>query len=244
MNRSELVDAIAARIEMSKSDVDATLRGLFEVVEGVVAKGGDRVTIPGFISFEQGAHAARNRDPIKVRAVKAPRARKTVAVGAAVSLPSETERPSYDVGSDWSIRPDATHVVGAERVDEELRADAASAATWADAFGGFYDAADVARLLGTSRRGLALRKDLLLLRTGAGRPVYPAFQFQGRTPLPGLRAVLDALPERLLSRWTLAGWLVTPAPELGGERPTDALRAGASTRVMSAVLSWAEALRQ
>ena len=37
MNRSELVDAIAERSGVTKSDVDASLKGLFEVVAGVVA---------------------------------------------------------------------------------------------------------------------------------------------------------------------------------------------------------------
>ena len=64
MNRSELVEAIATRAEVSKSDVDATLKGLFDVVAGVVAKGGDKVSIPGWISFEQGARSARTgRNP-------------------------------------------------------------------------------------------------------------------------------------------------------------------------------------
>ena len=64
MNRSELVDAIAERTDVSKNDVDATLKGLFDVVAGVVARGEDKVTIPGFISFEQGARSARTgRNP-------------------------------------------------------------------------------------------------------------------------------------------------------------------------------------
>src|SRR6476659_769136 len=64
MNKSELVDAIAERTGVSKQDVDSSLRGLFEVVAGVVAKGGDKVTIPGFVSFEQSFRAARaGRNP-------------------------------------------------------------------------------------------------------------------------------------------------------------------------------------
>ena len=53
MNKSELVDAIADRSGVSKTDVDATLKGMFEVVAQTVSKGGDKITIPGFISFEQ-----------------------------------------------------------------------------------------------------------------------------------------------------------------------------------------------
>ncbi|CAN5866728.1 HU family DNA-binding protein [soil metagenome] len=64
MNKSELVDAIAARSGVSASDVDASLKGLFEVVAGVVAKCDQKITIPGFLSFEQGHRAARTgRNP-------------------------------------------------------------------------------------------------------------------------------------------------------------------------------------
>ena len=78
MNRTELVDAIAERTGVSKSDVDASIKGLFDVVAGVVAKGGEKVTIPGWISFEQGARSARTgRNPqtgaeIKIAATKVP----------------------------------------------------------------------------------------------------------------------------------------------------------------------------
>jgi DNA-binding protein HU-beta len=64
MNRSELVDAISNRSGVPTSQVDASLKGLFEVVAGVVAKGGEKVTIPGWISFEQGSRSARTgRNP-------------------------------------------------------------------------------------------------------------------------------------------------------------------------------------
>lgn len=64
MNRSELVDAIAERSGVSKADVDASLKGFFDVVAGVVAKGGEKLTIPGWISIEQGKRSARTaRNP-------------------------------------------------------------------------------------------------------------------------------------------------------------------------------------
>jgi DNA-binding protein HU-beta len=64
MNKSELVDAIADRSGVSKNDVDATLKGFYEVVAQTVAKGEDKITIPGFISFEQGHRSARTgRNP-------------------------------------------------------------------------------------------------------------------------------------------------------------------------------------
>jgi DNA-binding protein HU-beta len=64
MNRTELVEAISERSGVSKGDVDASLKGLFEVVAGVVAKGGDKITLPGFLSFEQNQRSARvGRNP-------------------------------------------------------------------------------------------------------------------------------------------------------------------------------------
>jgi DNA-binding protein HU-beta len=64
MNRAELVDAIADRSGVGKGDVDATLKGLYEVVARTVAKGDEKITIPGFISFEQGHRSARTgRNP-------------------------------------------------------------------------------------------------------------------------------------------------------------------------------------
>ena len=92
----------------------------------------------------------------------------------------------------------------------------------------FYDVAAVRSLLGregkpVTRQAVIKRKDLLALTTGNGQVVYPAFQFHGRQLVDGLDQVLNELPEQLVSRWTLASWLVTPEPDLGGERPIDSL---------------------
>jgi DNA-binding protein HU-beta len=53
MNKTELIDHIADRTGVPKKDVGAVLDGLFVEVSRVVAKGEDKVTIPGFVSFEQ-----------------------------------------------------------------------------------------------------------------------------------------------------------------------------------------------
>ncbi len=64
MNKSELVDAIAGRTGVAKNDVDAALRGLFEVVATTVAKGDEKITLPGFLSFQQSHRGARTgRNP-------------------------------------------------------------------------------------------------------------------------------------------------------------------------------------
>jgi DNA-binding protein HU-beta len=86
MNRSELVDAIAERSGVSKADVDASIKGLFDVVSGVVARGGEKVTIPGWISFEQGARSARvGRNPQTGATIQVP-ASKTAKVSAGSKL--------------------------------------------------------------------------------------------------------------------------------------------------------------
>ena len=86
MNRSELVDAISQRSGVDSHDVDATLKGLFEVVAGVVAKGDEKITLPGFISFEQVDRAARTgRNPQTGESIDVP-ASKAVKISAGTKL--------------------------------------------------------------------------------------------------------------------------------------------------------------
>ncbi|MET8170757.1 HU family DNA-binding protein [Streptomyces sp. NPDC005329] len=64
MNRSELVSALSERAEVSRKDADAVLTALAGTVGDVVAKGDEKVTIPGFLSFERTHRAARTaRNP-------------------------------------------------------------------------------------------------------------------------------------------------------------------------------------
>ncbi|MFE1189945.1 HU family DNA-binding protein [[Kitasatospora] papulosa] len=64
MNRSELVAALADRAEVTRKDADAVLAALVETVGDVVAKGDEKVTIPGFLAFERTHRAARTaRNP-------------------------------------------------------------------------------------------------------------------------------------------------------------------------------------
>ena len=53
MNKSELVDALADKAGVSKTDADAVLKALEEVVTSSVASGGDKITLPGFLTFER-----------------------------------------------------------------------------------------------------------------------------------------------------------------------------------------------
>ena len=59
MNKTELIDQIAERTGVSKKDVGSVIDGLFIEVSHVVAKGDEKVTIPGFVSFEQVNRKAR-----------------------------------------------------------------------------------------------------------------------------------------------------------------------------------------
>ncbi|WP_418646610.1 HU family DNA-binding protein [Thauera butanivorans] len=80
MNKSELIDVVAAQAEISKATAG---RALDAVVAGVVEalKGGDSVTLVGFGSFYVGERAARTgRNPrtgknIKIQAAKVPKFR-------------------------------------------------------------------------------------------------------------------------------------------------------------------------
>lgn len=86
MNRSELVDAISRRVGVANADVDASLKGLYEVVAGVVAKGDEKISIPGFISFEQTDRAARTgRNPQTGESLQVP-ASKAVKISAGTKL--------------------------------------------------------------------------------------------------------------------------------------------------------------
>ncbi|MEV6972484.1 HU family DNA-binding protein [Kitasatospora sp. NPDC093806] len=64
MNRSELVAALSERAEVTRKDADAVLAAFAEIVGEVVAKGDEKVTIPGFLTFERTFRAARTaRNP-------------------------------------------------------------------------------------------------------------------------------------------------------------------------------------
>ncbi|MFE6273942.1 HU family DNA-binding protein [Streptomyces goshikiensis] len=74
MNRSELVAALADRTEVPRKNADVVLAALAEIVGDVVAKGDEKVSIPGFLTFERAHRAARTArnpqtgDPIQIPA--------------------------------------------------------------------------------------------------------------------------------------------------------------------------------
>ncbi len=80
MNKSELIDVIAQRADISKASAGKALDATIEAVKQAL-KGDDTVTLVGFGSFYVGERAARSgRNPrtgksIKIKAAKVPKFR-------------------------------------------------------------------------------------------------------------------------------------------------------------------------
>lgn len=86
MNKSELVSAIAEKTDVTKTDIDSVLNAMFDVVADVVARGDDKVQIPGWITFEQTMRSARKgRNPQTGEEIHIP-ATKAVKVSAGSKL--------------------------------------------------------------------------------------------------------------------------------------------------------------
>ena len=86
MNRAELIKAISDKTEVAEKDVDKCLKAFHEVVADIVSKGKEKLTLPGFISFEQGHRAARTgRNPQTGEAIQI-KATNTVKVSAGSQL--------------------------------------------------------------------------------------------------------------------------------------------------------------
>ena len=63
MTKSELINVIAARTDISKAKATDTVNALFDVIEETVASG-EKVAIPGFGTFERKHKEARTvRNP-------------------------------------------------------------------------------------------------------------------------------------------------------------------------------------
>ena len=77
MNKQELIDAVATATGESKRTAGDVLNALLDTIEGQVKKG-EKVSLPGFGTFERRARSARTaRNPrtgeeIKVPATKVP----------------------------------------------------------------------------------------------------------------------------------------------------------------------------
>jgi len=77
MNKTELVDSVAAKIKLTKKASKEAIEAIFESIEKELAKGG-KVQLVGFGTFQVRARAARNGrnpqtgKPLKIAASKAP----------------------------------------------------------------------------------------------------------------------------------------------------------------------------
>jgi DNA-binding protein HU-beta len=72
MNKGELVDAIAEKVDITKKEADAILTSALETIVEAVSEG-DKVTLVGFGSFEQRHRQAREgRNPQTGKTVKIP----------------------------------------------------------------------------------------------------------------------------------------------------------------------------
>src|SRR3979409_2394754 len=64
MTRADLVKSMADSTGMSQTDVDKVLTAFLDEVSQVVAKGDEKLTIPGFLTFERAHRNARTgRNP-------------------------------------------------------------------------------------------------------------------------------------------------------------------------------------
>ena len=72
MNRKELISKVAEATDLTKKDATAAVDSVFAAIEEAVAAG-DKVSIPGFGTFESKSHAARTgRNPRTKEAVEIP----------------------------------------------------------------------------------------------------------------------------------------------------------------------------
>jgi len=90
MNKSDLVEALAARTKLSKAATGDALDALIDIITTAVAKGGD-VALIGFGTFSSSKRAARTgRNPqtgaaLKIAASTVPKFKPGAAFKAAVS---------------------------------------------------------------------------------------------------------------------------------------------------------------
>ena len=103
MNKTELVETIAQRNDLSKKDVQAVLDTFEEIAGDIVAKGGDALTIPGFLKFEQTHRAAR--------AGRNPQTGETIQVKAAIAM--ATASASSEVRLESILQDEKQHVIAA-----------------------------------------------------------------------------------------------------------------------------------
>ena len=96
MNKTELVETIARRTEVSKKDVDAVLSTFFDVAAQVVSKGKETLTIPGWVKIEQTQRSARTgRNPQTGAEIKIPASKGVkITAGATLKAIAKGDKPA------------------------------------------------------------------------------------------------------------------------------------------------------
>jgi DNA-binding protein HU-beta len=90
MTKSDLVDVMAGKAKISKTDAQLAIEALIAAITGALKKG-DKVTLVGFGTFDVAKRAAREgvnpqtRQKIKIKASKAPRFKAGKLLKAAVN---------------------------------------------------------------------------------------------------------------------------------------------------------------
>jgi len=85
MNKSDVVEIISQKVGVSKTDTDKVIMAFFNLAAETVSDG-EKLTIPGWISFEQVHRSAREgRNPSTGEILQIP-ARKAVKVSAGAKL--------------------------------------------------------------------------------------------------------------------------------------------------------------
>jgi len=75
MTKTELVAAISDDTGVAKTDVEKVLKGFEEEVQKLITAGTDKLTLPGFISFERTRRSARTgRNPQTGATIQVPAA--------------------------------------------------------------------------------------------------------------------------------------------------------------------------
>ena len=83
MNKTELINAVAAKAEISKKDADKAVAAVFAAIEEALVKG-DKVQLIGFGTFDVKESAAREG--------RNPRTGETITIAA-------SKRPVFSAGS-------------------------------------------------------------------------------------------------------------------------------------------------
>jgi DNA-binding protein HU-beta len=104
MNRTEIIELLAERHELSKAEAGRVLATVLDAVVATVKKGGT-VSLPGFGSFKQSSRSARTGRnpstgaPVKIAATKVPRFTAGTAFKDAVDPKAAARRAAKKVGA-------------------------------------------------------------------------------------------------------------------------------------------------